>query len=105
MSVCCRAPEKKSPTLPVLVFLGVWAQEWALAGRRARRAHDRLLQDLRRRVGRRSMVVVLLEALVARARVDRERHGRAALHRREVDREGNQAEIGLGETVSLSNGE
>ncbi len=42
---------------------------------RARRAGDRLLQDLRRRVRGRAVVLILLEDLYAAARVDRDRHG------------------------------
>ena len=89
----------------VIGVFGVLAPDVDLPGRRARRAHDRLLQDLRRRVGGCTVIVVLLEDLVARARVDRERHGRADLDRRQVDRERNQAEVGPGDALGLRHGD
>ena len=60
------------------------------AGGRARRADDGLLQQLRRGIGRRAVIVVLLEDLIAGPRVDRERHRRGDFHRREADRQRDQ---------------
>ena len=100
-----RNPGGDRNTVHVVRILSVLAAYVDLAGGRTRRAHDRLLQDLRRRVGGCPVIVVLLEDLVARARVDRERHGRADLDRRQVDRERNQAEVGPGDALGLRHGD
>ena len=77
----------------VVGVFGVLAADMDFAGRRPRRAHDRLLQDLGCRVGRSAVVIVLLEDLVAAAGVDGERDGGSDLHRLEVDRNGREPEI------------
>jgi len=56
--------------------LRVLSADMNFAGRSARRTHDRLLQELRTSCYWAPVVVVLLEDLVAGARVDGERHGR-----------------------------
>src|SRR5438477_2640001 len=100
-----RDPGGDGNTVHVVRILSVLAAYVDFAGGRPRRAHYRLLQDLRRRVGGGPVIVVLFEDLVARARVDRERHGRADLDRRQVDRERNQAEVGPGDALGLRHGD
>ena len=46
-----------------------------LSRRRSCRAGDRLLQYLRRSIRGRAMILVLLEDLITRSRVDGDRHG------------------------------
>ena len=60
--------------IDVIRILGVLAADVDLAGWSASRTSDGLLQDLRSGVGRTSVILVLLEALVARPGIDCEWH-------------------------------
>jgi hypothetical protein len=60
-----RHPGRNGDAIDVVRVLGVLPADVHLAGRRARGAGDRRLQNLRRRIGRSAVVVVLLEHLIA----------------------------------------
>src|SRR6266568_3328495 len=100
-----RDPRGDGDAVYVVRVFGVLPADVDFACGRARGTHDGLLQDLRRRVGGRAVVIILLEDLVAGAGVDGERHGRCDLHRRQIDWEGDQAEIGAGKRVRSPNGD
>src|SRR5438128_6327003 len=94
-----RDPRRDGDAVHIVRVLGVLTADVDFARGRAGGTYDGLLQDLRRRVGGRTVVVVLLKDLVAGPCVDGERYGRGHLHRRQIDREGDQAEVGAREGV------
>src|SRR5207244_3932560 len=70
-----RDPRGDGDAVHVVRVLGVLTADVDFARGRTGGTHDGLLQDLGRRVGGRTVVVVLFEDLVAGPRVDGERHG------------------------------
>ena len=77
----------------VVRVLGVLSADVHFSGGCACRAGDRLLEDLRGRRGRRAVIVILLEDLIARSCVDSEWRRGLHLHGGEAHEDGGHVEV------------
>src|SRR6185436_7668549 len=86
----------------VVGVLRVLAADVDFPGGRAGGTGNRLLQDLRRRICRRPVVLILFEPLVAAARIDREWYRRRDGDALKADRDRRQREIDVNVVIAVA---
>src|SRR6266852_7820685 len=91
--------------IDVVGVLRVLAANVNLAGWSAGRTRNGLLKNLRRRIGWRSVILILLEPLISGARIDGERHGCVDGDALEAYRHGGESKINSEVRVAVADGD